>query len=78
MLKVVFTSFFFYYNSRTRTGYNFAPSSTRLMLYLKPYKFPTIMVEWLSRWTSDQTAVGSTPITDDIFLITIFMIFLPS
>ena len=33
MLKVVLTSFFFYYISRTRTGYHFAPSSTRL-LYL--------------------------------------------
>ena len=33
MFKVVLTSIFFYYISRTRTGYHFAPSSTRL-LYL--------------------------------------------
>ena len=44
----------------------------------------TFMAEWLSRWTSDQTVVGSTPITDSLiflcqifsfFLITIFMIY---
>ena len=28
-------------------------------------KFNTVMAEWLSRWISDQTVVGSTPITDD-------------
>ena len=40
------------------------------------------MAEWLSHWTTDQTVVGWTPITDDLiflcqisFLITIFMIF---
>ena len=33
------------------------------------------MAEWLSRWTSDQTVVGSTPITDDLdFLCQIFFL----
>ena len=31
------------------------------------------MAEWLSRWTSDQTVVGSTPITNYLtFLCQIF------
>ena len=39
-----------------------------------PRKFTTVMAEWLSRWTSDQMVVGSTPITDDlIFLCQIFL-----
>ena len=93
MLKVVLTSFFFYYISRNRTGYHFAPFSTRLLYlyFIWNPKCSTVMAEWLSRWTSDQKVVGSTSITDDLiflchffffffffFLITVFMILFPS
>ena len=39
------------------------------MLYLEPSKITTYVAEWLRRWTSVQTFVGSTPIIDDIFVM---------
>ena len=87
MLKVVLTSFFFFFllykqNSQWIPFCSFVNSSFVLILYLEHLNFSTNMAEWLSRWTSDQTVVGSTPITNDLiflrqifFIITIFMIF---
>ena len=83
MLKVVLTSFCFYYISRTRTRYHFAPSSTRL-LYLYFIWNPKISLPlWPSAY---RVGPNQTLITDDVFsvpdivffLITIFMNFFPS
>ena len=71
MSKVVLASFFFFII--------FAELALDTVLLLRQLVFrtytlfrtlfTTIMAEWLTRWTSDQTPVGSTPINDDLMFL---------
>ena len=88
MSKVVLTSFFFYYISRTRTGYHFAPLSTRLLYLYFIWNPKNSLLLWHSGYrvglrgfdgrgfdSNHRKSYFSVP---DFFLITIFMIFFPS
>ena len=70
MLKVVLTSFFFIIILAELALDTILPLPQ--LVYCTYILFgtrncTTLMVEWLSRWISDQTVVGSTPIRDDLF-----------
>ena len=82
MLKVVLTSFFFFFFFFFCITLAELAQDTNLLLRQHVFctytlfgtlNFTTIMAELLSRWTSNQTVVGLTPINDDlIFLCQIF------
>ena len=66
MLKVVLTSFFFIILAELamQTVSLFGQLVFVLILYLEP---TVETAEWLWRWIPDQTFVGSSLLTDDLF-----------